>query len=69
MEEALEAVVHSYDLVAFGERGIRFFRVGAEPPLRGTLVHLGTSNPLFARICAIPRSIPRNARPSPRRDC
>ena len=42
--------VHSYDLVAFGSRGIRFFRAGQEPPLRGTLVTLAPQNVvLFTR--------------------
>jgi len=36
--------VHSYDLVAFGDRGIRFFRTGENPVLRGTLVTLARGN-------------------------
>lgn len=44
-EGFLEAInankgVRSYDLIAFGNRGLRFFRAGAEPPLRGTMVTL-----------------------------
>jgi hypothetical protein len=48
MEAALSGIVHSFfDLVGLGERGIRFFRVGAEPPLRGTMVHLGEQNAIL----------------------
>ncbi len=36
--------VHSYDLVAFGDRGIRFFRTGENPVLRGTLVTIAKDN-------------------------
>lgn len=42
-----EAGVHTHDLVAFGERGIRFFRTGQEPPLRGTFISLGPTNALL----------------------
>lgn len=45
-----DAGIHTYDLVAFGDRGIRFFRAGAEPPLRGTMVSLpGKSALLYTR--------------------
>jgi hypothetical protein len=47
MEKALRGAVHSYDLVGFGERGIRFFRVGMEPPLRGTMVHMAAENAIL----------------------
>ncbi len=47
-EEAFAAAgVHTHDLVAFGDRGLRFFRTGKEPPLRGTLVTLGPGNALL----------------------
>lgn len=50
-DEALAAAgVHSADLIAFGSRDIRFFRVGTEPPLRGTAVTLSpTSAILYTR--------------------
>lgn len=38
------ASVPSYDLLAIERRGIRFFRLGAEPPVRGTVVQLGPRN-------------------------
>lgn len=41
------AGIHSYDLIAFGDRGIRFFRAGAEPPLRGTMVTLAPNDALL----------------------
>jgi hypothetical protein len=41
-EMAIRAAgVLSHDFVSFGSRGIRFYRAGAEPPLRGTYVSLG----------------------------
>ena len=36
-EKAL-ADINLHDLVAFGQRGIRFFRYGQYPPLRGTVI-------------------------------
>jgi len=36
-EKALENI-NQYDLIAFGKRGIRFFRYGQYPPLRGTVI-------------------------------
>jgi hypothetical protein len=48
-EEALSGL-SSFDLLAFSDRGIRFFRAGQHPPLRGTLVQLAPSNAiLFTR--------------------
>ncbi len=48
MIEALEeASIHSYDLLAFGDRDIRFFRAGEEPPIRGTQITLGDKNVLL----------------------
>ncbi len=42
--------VSSFDLLAFSDRGIRFFRAGQHPPLRGTLVQLTPTNAiLFTR--------------------
>lgn len=45
-QEALTDV-GSYDLVAFSDRGIRLFRAGQHPPLRGTLVQLAPRNALL----------------------
>lgn len=42
-----QAGIHSYDLLAFGDRGVRFFRAGAEPALRGTLVTLSPKDVLL----------------------
>jgi hypothetical protein len=48
-EEALSQV-GSFDLVAFSDRGIRFFRAGQHPPLRGTLIQVARGNSiLFTR--------------------
>lgn len=47
-EDALRtAAVHSHDFVAFGSRGLRFFRTGQEPVVRGTYVALGPSEGLL----------------------
>jgi hypothetical protein len=35
------------DYVAFGDRGIRFFRAGDNPPVRGTMITLGRGNALL----------------------
>ena len=44
------AAVGAYDLVALGERGIRFFRAGPEPPARGTFIDLrGAGALLYTR--------------------
>jgi hypothetical protein len=45
--KALNPRVRAYDMVAFGERGIRFFRTGAHPPLRNTMITLGRGNALL----------------------
>lgn len=37
----------SSDLIAFGDRGIRFFRSGQEPPLRGTMIPLSSTGALL----------------------
>lgn len=45
-DEALREVPH-VDYVAMGSRGIRFFRTGEHPPLRGTVVTLESGNALL----------------------
>ena len=47
VEAITNAGIHSYDLVAFGNRGIRFFRAGAEPALRGTMITLASDDALL----------------------
>ena len=39
--------VHSHDFLALDRRGIRFFRLGQEPPIRGTVIQLGSRNYLI----------------------
>lgn len=47
-EDALrEAMIHSHDFVSFGSRGVRFYRAGNEPPVRGTYVSLGDGEGLL----------------------
>lgn len=46
-QSVLNEEVPSHDLVTFGSRGIRFFRAGAEPPLRGTLINLAPGNAIL----------------------
>lgn len=41
------AGVHSHDFVSFGSRGLRFYRAGSEPPIRGTYVALGAGEGLL----------------------
>lgn len=53
-EAALTQLVDSYDLVAFGDRGLRLFRAGIEPPLRGTMVQLGPGNALLYTLGYVP---------------
>lgn len=36
--------IHSYDFVALERRGIRFLRLGKEPPIRGTAIRLAQGN-------------------------
>jgi hypothetical protein len=45
-DAALTAIPQS-DYVALGDRGIRFFRAGAHPPVRGTMITLGRGNALL----------------------
>jgi hypothetical protein len=47
-EEAFASVgIARHDLVALGSRGLRFFRTGTEPPLRGMSVVTGPNNALL----------------------
>lgn len=47
-EDALkDAGVRSHDFVSFGTRGLRFYRSGSEPPIRGTYVALGETEGLL----------------------
>ncbi len=39
--------VTTIDYVAFGDRGIRYFRLGNHPPIRGTLITLTQGNALL----------------------
>jgi hypothetical protein len=39
--------IHAYDFLALERRGIRFLRLGMEPPVRGTVIQLGTKNYLI----------------------
>jgi len=39
--------VHSYDLLALERRGVRFLRLGKEPPVRGTVIQLAKRNYLI----------------------
>lgn len=50
-EEAINVCgANSFDFVAFGSRGIRFYRAGKEAPIRGTYIALGdTEGLLFTR--------------------
>jgi len=47
LRDAIGTGASSCDLVAFGDRGIRFFRTGMEPPLRGTMIPLSPTNALL----------------------
>ncbi len=64
--EALEGIT-SYDLLALERRGIRFFRLGAEPPVRGTVVQLGDRDYLVFTRGYVPfqRSYPGLRVPNP----
>lgn len=47
-EDALKSAgVHSEDFVSFGSRGLRFYRAGSEPPIRGTYIALGEGEGLL----------------------
>ena len=45
-EKALEGITY-HDLITIGNRGIRFFRYGQYPPLRGTVIKIGKTNYLL----------------------
>jgi hypothetical protein len=64
--DALESVP-SHDLLAIERRGIRFFRLGAEPPVRGTVVQLGARNYLVFTRGYVPflRAYPGMRVPNP----
>jgi hypothetical protein len=49
IEAITAARIHAYDLVAFGDRDIRFFRCGAEPVIRGTMITLPDTTLLYTR--------------------
>ncbi|MCA8934977.1 MAG: hypothetical protein KDB68_02120 [Planctomycetes bacterium] len=46
--------VHTHDFLALGDRGIRFMRLGHEPPLRGTVIELGKRNYLVYTVGYVP---------------
>lgn len=64
--DALQGVP-SHDLLAIERRGIRFFRLGAEPPVRGTVVQLGARNYLIFTRGYVPflRAYPGMRVPNP----
>lgn len=51
---ALRTRVRSYDLVAFGDRGIRFFRTGEHPPLRNTMITFSRLNAILYTLGYVP---------------
>lgn len=59
--------IPSVDYVALGSRGIRFYRAGHEPPLRGTMVTLARDNALLYTRGYVPffgaHTGPRTPRP------
>ena len=59
--------VPSHDLLAIERRGIRFFRLGYEPPVRGTVVQLGERNYLVFTRGYVPflRAYPGMRVPNP----
>jgi len=46
--------VGEYDLVAFGKRYLRFFRIGEHPPLRGTMISLPGGGALLYTVGYVP---------------
>lgn len=46
--------IHSYDFLAIERRGVRFLRLGHEPPVRGTMVELGRRNYLVYTLGYVP---------------
>ena len=59
--------VHSYDFLALEHRGLRFLRLGKEPPIRGTVIQLGQRNYLVYTQGYIPflRQYPGMRIPNP----
>lgn len=59
--------VHSYDFLALERRGIRFLRLGKEPPVRGTVIQLAKRNYLIYTQGYIPflRQYPGPRIPNP----
>jgi hypothetical protein len=46
-ESVLSEKVDSFDLVALSDRGVRFFRAGAHPPIRGSAIQFAPDNALL----------------------
>jgi hypothetical protein len=59
--------IHSYDFLALERRGIRFLRLGHEPPIRGTVVQLAKRNYLIYTQGYVPflRAYPGMRVPNP----
>lgn len=59
--------IHSHDFLAVERRGVRFLRLGHEPPVRGTMIELGRRNYLVYTQGYIPflRSYPGPRIPNP----
>lgn len=59
--------IHSYDFLALERRGIRFLRLGHEPPIRGTMIELGRRNYLIYTTGYVPflRTYPGPRIPNP----
>lgn len=59
--------VHSYDFLALERRGIRFLRLGYEPPVRGTVIRLAKRNYLVYTNGYVPflRAYPGMRVPNP----
>ncbi len=59
--------IHSYDFLALERRGLRFMRLGHEPPVRGTVIQLGTRHYLVFTQGYVPfmRQYPGMRIPSP----
>jgi hypothetical protein len=59
--------IHSYDFLALERRGIRFLRLGHEPPIRGTVIQLAKRNYLVYTQGYVPflRAYPGMRVPNP----
>ena len=59
--------IHSHDFLAIERRGVRFLRLGHEPPVRGTMIELGRRNYLVYTRGYIPflRVYPGTRIPNP----